>query len=89
MAINDAARDAKDTAEQVIPVTAEVPDAPENLDNEFKHVKESEEQFLGVHCVPEQQTQKVAIARDEGRLAEEAVLTPESRGRELPEKLLQ
>ena len=47
MAINDAARDAKDTAEQVIPVTAEVPDAPENLDNEFKHVKESEEQFLG------------------------------------------
>ena len=39
--------------------------------------------------MPEQQTQKVAIARDEGRLAEEAVLTPESRGRELPEKLLQ
>ena len=73
----------------MIPVTAEVPDAPENLDNEFKHVKESEEQFLGVHCMPEQQTQKVAIARDEGRLAEEAVLTPESRGRELPEKLLQ
>ena len=35
-----------------------------------------------------QLTQKVAIARDEGRLAEEAVLTPESRGEELPERLL-
>ena len=38
--------------------------------------------------MPEQLTQKVAIAGDEGRLAEEAVLTPESRGRELPERLL-
>ena len=45
------------------------------------------EQFFGVHDVLEQLTQKVAIARDEGRLAEEAVLTPESQGRELPERL--
>ena len=34
-------------------------------------------------------TRKVAIARDEARLAEEAVLTSESRGRERPKKLLQ
>ena len=36
----------------------------------------------------EQLTQKVAIARNGRRLAEEAVLTPESQGRELPERLL-
>ena len=67
VAVNEAARYVKDTAEQVMPVTAEVPDATENLDNEFKRVKESED-------VLEPLTQKVAIARDEGRLAEEAVL---------------
>ena len=89
VAVNKAARDVKDTAEQVTPVTAVVPDATENLNIEFKRVKESEEQFLGVRDVLEQLTQKVAIARDERRLAEEAVLTPESRGRELPEKPLQ
>ena len=44
-------------------------------------MKESEEQFPGVRDVLEQLTQKVAIARDEGRLAEEAVLTLESRGK--------
>ena len=58
-----------------VPVTAEVPDATENLINEFKRVKESEEQVLGVRDELEQLTQKVSIARDEGRLAEEAVLT--------------
>ena len=58
-------------------------------------MKESEEQFLGFHDVLEPLTQKVAIARDEGRLAEQAVLkaksaceNPESRGRELSERLL-
>ena len=89
MAVNKAARDVKDTADQVTPVTAEVPDATENLNIEFKREKESEEQCLGVRDVLEQWTQKAAIARDERRLAEEAVLTPESRGRELPKKLLQ
>ena len=89
VAVNKAARDVKDTAEQVTPVTAEVPDATENLNIEFKRENESEEQFLGVRDVLEQLTQKAAIARDERRLAEEAVLIPESRGRELPEKLLQ
>ena len=32
----------------MIPVTAEVLDATENLKNEFERAKESEEQFLGV-----------------------------------------
>ena len=49
-------------------------------------MKESE-QFFGVRDVLEQLTHKVAIPRDEGRLAEEAVLTPESQRRELPEWL--
>ena len=49
------------------PVTAEMPDAADSFDIEFER---------------EKLTQKVAIARDEGRLAEEA------KGRELPEKLL-
>ena len=81
-------RGVKDTTEQVTPATAEVPDATEYLNNEFKRVKETGGQFFGLRDVMEQLTQKVAIARDEGRLAEEAVLTPESRGRELPERLL-
>ena len=89
VAVNEAARYVKDTTEQVTPVTAEVPDATDSLNNEFERVKESGEQFFGVRDVLEQLTQKVAIARDEGRLAEKAVLTPESRGRELPERLLQ
>ena len=72
------ARYVKDTAEQVTPVTAEVPDATDSPNNEFKRVKESEEQFLDVRDVLEQLTQKVAIARDEGRLAEEAVLKAKS-----------
>ena len=49
------------------PVTAEVPDATDSLNIEFERVK---------------LTQEAAIARDEGRLAEEA------EGRELPEMLL-
>ena len=84
MAVNEAARYVK----QVTPVTAEVPDATDRLNKEFERVKESGEQFFGVRDVLEQLTQKVAIARDEGRLAEDAVLTPESRGRELPERVL-
>ena len=88
VAVNEAARFVKDTAEQVTPAAAEVPDATDSLNNEFESVKESWEQFFGVRDVLEQLTQKVAIARDEGRLAEEAVLTPESQGRELPERLL-
>ena len=87
--VNEAARYVKDTTEQVTLVTAEVPDATDSLNSEFERVKESEEQLFGVPDVLEQLTQKVAVARDEGRLAEEAVLTPESRGRELPEKLWQ
>ena len=63
--------------EQVTPVTAEVPDATDSPNNEFERVKENEGQFFGVRDVLEQLTQKVAIPRDEGRLAEEAVLTPE------------
>ena len=70
MAVNKAARYDKDTTEKVTP---EVPDSTENLNNEFKRVKESEEQFLGFHDELEPLTQKVAIARDEGRLAGEAV----------------
>ena len=87
VAVNEAARYVKDTAEQVIPMTAEVPDAVENLNNEFERVKESEEQFLGFHDVLEPLTQKVAIPRDEGRLAEEAVLKAKS-ACENPEWLL-
>ena len=86
--VSETARHVKGTTKQVIPVTAEVPDAADSLNIEFERVKESGEQLFGVHDVLEQLTQKVAIARDEGRLAEEAVLTPESRGRELPERLL-
>ena len=78
VAINKAARYVKDTTEQVTPVTADVPDATEHLNSEFKRVKESEEQFLGFHDVLEPLTQKVAIARDEGRLAEEAALKAKS-----------
>ena len=88
MAVNEAARYAKDTTEQVNPVNAEVPDATDSLNNEFERVEESGEQFSGVRDVLGQLTQKVAIARDKGRLAEEAVPTPESRGREHPERLL-
>ena len=88
MAVNEAARYVKDMTEQVTPVTAEVPDATDSLNNEFERVRMGGEQFFGVRDVLEQLIQKVAIARDEGRLAEEAVLTPESRGRELPERLL-
>ena len=68
------------------PVNAEVPDATDSLNNEFERVEESGEQFSGVRDVLEQLTQKVAIARDKERLAEEAVPTPQSRGRELPER---
>ena len=88
VAVDEAARCVKDTTEQVTPVTADVPDAADSLNIEFERVKESGEQFFGVHDVLEQLTQKVATARDEGRLAEEAVLTPESHRRELPERLL-
>ena len=88
VAVNEAARCVKDTTEQVTPATAEVPDATDSLNNEFERVKESGEQFFGVRDVPEQLTQKVSIVRDEERFAEEAVLTPESQGRELPERLL-
>ena len=77
-----------DAAEQVISVTAEVPDATDSLNNEFERVKESGKQFFGVRDVLEQLTQKVAVASDEGRLAEEAVLTPESRGKEPSERPL-
>ena len=44
--VNEAARYVKETAEQLTPVTAEVPDATDSLNNEFERVKESEEQFL-------------------------------------------
>ena len=84
MAVNEAARYAKDTTEQVTTVNAEVPDATDSLNNEFERVEESGKQFSGVRDVLGQLTQKVAIARDKGRLAEEAVPTPESRGRDLP-----
>ena len=72
MSVNEVARCVKDTTEQVTPVTAEVPDATDSLNNEFERVRESGEQFFGAHDVLEQLTQTVAIARDEGRLAEEA-----------------
>ena len=39
-AVNKAARYVKDTTEQVTPVTAEVPDATDSLNNEFERVKE-------------------------------------------------
>ena len=63
------------------PVNAEVPDATDSLNNEFERVEESGEQFFGVREVLEQLTQKVAIARAKGRLAEEAVPTPVARKR--------
>ena len=52
---------------KVIPVTAEVPDAADSLNTEYERVKLA---------------QDAAIARDEGRLAEEA------EGKELPERPL-
>ena len=61
----------------VTAVTDEVPDATDSFHNEFERVNESGEQFFRVHDVLE-----AAIARDEGRLAEEA------EGRELPERPL-
>ena len=67
LSVNEAARYVKDTINQVIPVTADVPDAADSLNIEFERVK---------------LTQEAAIARDEGRLAEEA------EGRELPERPL-
>ena len=67
VSVNEAARRVKDTTEQVIPATAEAPDAADSLNIEFERVKESGEQFFGVHDVLEQLIQKVAIARDEGR----------------------
>ena len=82
MSVSEAARYVKYMTKQVIPVTAEVPDATDSLNNEFERVKESGEHFHGAHDVLEQLTQKVEIARDEGRLAEEA------EGRELPERPL-
>ena len=82
VSVNEVARCVKDTTEQVTPATAEVPDATDSLNNEFERVRESGEQFFGAHDVLEQLTQTVAIAHDEGRLAEEA------EGRELPESLL-
>ena len=87
MAVDEAARCVKDTTEQVTPVTVEVPDAADSLNIEFERVKESGEQFFGVHDVLEQLTQKVAIALDEGRFAEEAVLSRIARKR-APERLL-
>ena len=67
MSASEAAKYVKDTINQVIPVTAEVPDAADSLNIKFERVK---------------LTQEAAIARDEGRLAEEA------EGRELPERPL-
>ena len=58
---NKAARDVKDTAEKVTPVTAEVLDVTENLNNEFERAKESEEQFLGVRDVPEQLSRSLVM----------------------------
>ena len=57
VSVSEAARYAKDTTKQVIPVTAEVPDAADSLNIEFERVKLKQE---------------AATARDEGRLAEEA-----------------
>ena len=65
--VSEVAKYVKDTINQVIPVTAKVPDAADSLNIEFEHVK---------------LTQEAAIARDEGRLAEEA------EGKELPERPL-
>ena len=67
VSVSEAARYIKDTINQVIPVTAEVPDVADSLNVEFERVT---------------LTQEAAIARDEGRLAEEA------EGRELPERPL-
>ena len=77
VSVSEAARYVKDTTEQVIPVTDEVLDATDTLHNVFERVNKSGEQFFGVHDVLE-----AAIARGEGRLAEEA------EGRELPERPL-
>ena len=57
VSVSEAARYVKDTTKQVVPVTAEVPDAADSLNIEFERVK---------------LTQEAAIACDEGRLAEEA-----------------
>ena len=57
VSVSEAARYGKDTINQVIPVTAEVPDAADSLNIEFECVK---------------LTQEAAIARDERRFAEEA-----------------
>ena len=57
VSVSEAARYVNDTINQVIPVTAEVPDAADSLNIEFERVK---------------LTQEAEIARDEGRLAEEA-----------------
>ena len=83
MSVSEGARYVKDSTEQMTPTSAEVPDATDILNHEFERVK-SGEQFFGVRDVLEQLTQKVSIARDERRLAEEVVLTPEPQGRELP-----
>ena len=53
VSVSEAARNVKDTTEQVTPATAEVPDETENLNNEFERVKESGEQFFGVRNVLE------------------------------------
>ena len=57
MSVSEAARYVKDTTKQVMPVTAEVPDAADSLNIEFERVK---------------LTLEAAIVRDEGRVAEEA-----------------
>ena len=67
VSVSEAARYVKDAINQVIPVTAEVPDAADSLNIEFERVT---------------LTQEAAIARDEGRPAEEA------EGTELPERPL-
>ena len=72
VSVDEAARHVKDMTDRVTPATAEVPDATDSPINEFERMKESGEQFFGARDVLEQLTQKVAIARDEGRLAEEA-----------------
>ena len=83
VSVNEAARYVEDTTEQVTPVTAEVPDETDSPNNEFERVK-----VFGVRDVLGQLTQKVVIPCDEGRLAEEVVLTFELQGREFFERLL-
>ena len=58
----------------MIPVTAEVPDSADSLNIEFERVK---------------RTQEAAIARDEGRLAEEAEGESFPRGRLLEQMTLE